>query len=262
MTAHPARSDLADLGPGVAWAFEFDEDGRGRLLRGDSPLDLLHGRRSVWIHLMLANARTRDWLAGQHAVPPEAREVLLSQDRHSTIEWQGDAMWGTFHDLRRDDDEPGEESAELRFILRPQFFLTARRHPVNSARVLRDQIEAGVTFDDSAALFEGLLVGAVNSLGDATERIAGELDRIEDRVLSETLSDESTALLRLRRGISRHERLMQAADSLLRQLEQRRAESALPAYRDLCLRVRQRLQSFHADLHLQAERARLLQEEM
>jgi hypothetical protein len=44
--------------------------------------------------------------------------------------------------------------------------------------------------------------------------------------------------------------------------EHHRAESVLPAYRDLCLRVRQRVGSFHADLHLQAERARLLQDEM
>ncbi|HEY3622330.1 MAG TPA: CorA family divalent cation transporter [Roseiarcus sp.] len=107
-----------------------------------------------------------------------------------------------------------------------------------------------------------LLVAVADSLGEATHQIAGQLDQIEDRVLSETLSDESAALLRLRRGVSRHERLMQAAHSLLAQLEQHRAESALPAYRDLCLRVRQRVGSFHADLHLQAERARLLQEEM
>jgi hypothetical protein len=29
MTAQPAQIDLADLGPGIAWAFEFDENGRG-----------------------------------------------------------------------------------------------------------------------------------------------------------------------------------------------------------------------------------------
>jgi Mg2+ and Co2+ transporter CorA len=128
--------------------------------------------------------------------------------------------------------------------------------------VVHDQIEAGVTFDDSAALFEGLLVAVADSLGQATHKIAGQLDQIEDRVLSERLSDESAALLRLRRGMSRHGRLMQAAHGLLEQLDQHRTESALPAYRDLCLRVRQRVGSFHADLHLQAERARLLQEEM
>jgi len=262
MTVHPAPIDLADVRPGVAWAFEFDENGRGRLLGGDSSLDLMHGRRFVWVHLILANARTRDWLAGQDAVAPEAREALLSQDRHSRIDWRGDALWGSFHDLRRDYDKPGEESTELRFVLRPQFLLTARHHPVNSARAVRDQIEAGVTFDDSAALFESLLVASADSLGEAAHKISGELDQIEDRVLSETFSDESAGLLRLRRGVSRHERLLQSANSLLGQLEQRRAESALPAYRDLCSRVRQRVGSFHADLHLQAERARLLQEEM
>jgi zinc transporter len=263
MTAHPTRIDLADVGPGVAWGFEFDENGSGRLLAGDSSVDLMHGRRFVWVHLILANARTRDWLPEQEAVPPEARDVLLSQDRHPRLEWRGDALWGTLYDLRRDDDNsPSAESTDIRFVLRPQFLLTARHHPVSSARAVRDQIEAGVKFDDSAALFESLLVAAADSLAEATHRISSELDQIEDRVLSETFSDESAGLLRLRRGISRHERLLQAADSLLVQLEQHRGESALPAYRDLCLRVRQRVHSFHADLHLQAERGRLLQEEM
>ena len=60
--------------------------------------------------------------------------------------------------------------------------------------VVHEQIEAGVTFDDSAALFESLLVAAADSLGEATHKIPGELDQIEDRVLSETLSDESAGV--------------------------------------------------------------------
>jgi hypothetical protein len=48
MTAQPARIDLADLGPGIAWAFEFDENGRGRLLEGNASFDLTRGRRFVW----------------------------------------------------------------------------------------------------------------------------------------------------------------------------------------------------------------------
>jgi Mg2+ and Co2+ transporter CorA len=263
MTIQAARMDLADVGPGVAWAFEFDENGRGRLLGGASSLDLMHGRRFVWVHLMLANARTRDWLAGQDAVPPEAREVVQSQDQHPRVEWRGDAMWGTLYDLRQEDDKStGEESTDLRFVLRPQFLVTARHHAVHSARAVRDQIEAGVTFDDSAELFESLLVASADALREATQTIGGELDPIEDRVLSETFSDESAALLRLRRRISRQERLVHAAYGVLKQFEQNRADSALPAYRDIGLRVRQRVHSFQADLHLQADRARLLQEEM
>jgi CorA-like Mg2+ transporter protein len=121
---------------------------------------------------------------------------------------------------------------------------------------------AAVSPDDSAALFESLLVAAADSIGEATQEIAGQLDQIEDRVLSDSLRDESAALLRLRRGISRQERLVHAAHSVLSQLEQNRAESVLQAYRDLGSRVRQRVDAFHADLHLQAERARLLQEEL
>ena len=105
-------------------------------------------------------------------------------------------------------------------------------------------------------------MAAADLIGEATQEIAGQLDQIEDRVLSDALRDESAALLRLRRGISRQERLVQAAHSVLAQLEQNRAESVLQAYRDLGSRVRQRVDAFRADLHLQAERARLLQEEL
>ena len=107
-----------------------------------------------------------------------------------------------------------------------------------------------------------MLIAAADSIGEAAQQIAGELDQIEDRVLSDTLSDESAALLRLRRGISRQERLVQAAHSVLTQLEQNRGESVLQAYRDLGSRVRPRVDAFRADLHLQAERARLLREEV
>jgi Mg2+ and Co2+ transporter CorA len=261
-TVQPARIDLADVGPGVAWAFEFDENGRGRLLSGDSSIDLMHGRRFVWVHLVLANARTREWIGAQDALPPEAREVFLSKDRHPRLHWGGEALWGTLHDLRHEDQPAGMEATDLRFALWPQFLLTARHHAARSAMAVREQAEKGDTFEDSAALFERMLVAAADSIGEAAQQIAGELDQVEDRVLSDNLRDESAALLRLRRGISRQERLVQAAHSVLAQLEQNRGESVLQAYRDLGSRVRQRVDAFHADLHLQAERARLLQEEM
>jgi Mg2+ and Co2+ transporter CorA len=262
MTAQLARIDLAHIGPGVAWAFEFDENGSGRLLDAASSIDLMHGRRFVWVHLILADARSRDWLAAQESIPEGAREVFLSQDRHPRLEWGGDALWGTLYDLRREDDSAAEELTDLRFALRPRFLLTARHHAVHSAATVRDQIQQGAAFDDSSALFERILVATADALGEAAHRIAGEIDQIEDRVLSDRLSDESAALLKLRRGVSRQERLVQASLGVLGQLEQQRGESVLPAYRDLGQRVRQRVASYHADLHLQAERARLLQEEM
>ncbi len=257
-----AKIDLADVGPGVAWVFEFDENGRGRPLNDKLSIDLMHGRRFVWVHLILANARTRDWLVAQEALPPESREALLSQDRHPKLDWRGDALWGTLYDLCHEPEAGGDEAADLRFVLRPQFLLTARHHAVRSARAVQDQVASGSTFDDSAAVFERILTAAADSIGEAAHEIAGQLDQIEDRVLSETLSDERAGLLRLRRSISRQERLVHAAQGVLGQLEQERAASALQAYRDLGSRVRQRVSSFHADLHLQGERARLLQDEM
>jgi zinc transporter len=188
--------------------------------------------------------------------------VFLSKDRHPSLHWGGQALWGTLHDVRHEDQTAGMEATDLRFALWPQFLLTARHHAARSAMAVKDQAEKGVIFEDSAALFEGMLIAAADSIGEAAQEIAAELDKIEDRVLSDALSDESAALLRLRRGISRQERLVQAAHSVLAQFEQNRGESVLQAYRDLGSRVRQRVDAFRADLHLQADRARLLQEEV
>ena len=69
------KIDLADVGPGVAWVFEFDENGRGRPLNDKLSIDLMHGRQFVWVHLILANARTRDWLVVQEALPSESRPM-------------------------------------------------------------------------------------------------------------------------------------------------------------------------------------------
>ncbi len=257
-----AKIDLADVGPGVAWVLEFDENGRGRPLNDKLSIDLMHGRRFVWVHLILANARTRDWLVAQEALPSESRDALLSQDRHPKLDWRGDALWGTLHELCHEPEAGGDEATDLRFVLRPQFLVTARRHAVRSARAVHDQVTSGATFDDSTAVFERILTASADAIGETAHEIAGQLDQIEDRVLSETLSDERADLLRVRRSISRQERLVHAVQGVLAQLDQQRAETALQAYRDLGSRVRQRVSSFHADLHLQAERARLLQDEM
>ena len=255
------RVDLANVGPGVAWAFEFDEDGVGHPLPVDAHVDLMRGRRFVWAHLILANARTRDWIGAQDCLPQEAQDVLLSSDGHPRLDWGRDALWGVLFDVQRELSEVSEEPTDLRFVLRPQFLVTARHHSVLSASVVKAKINEGERFDGSLDLFERLLVAGADSVGAAAHRIAIEIDGIEDRVLSDAVSDESGKLLRLRRSISKQDRLVQAAVSVLGQLEQHRAESPLESYRELGRRVRQRIASFHSDLHLQGDRARLLQEE-
>jgi Mg2+ and Co2+ transporter CorA len=197
----PAKIDLADVGPGVVWAFEFDENGRGQPLADVSTIDILHGRRFIWAHLTLVNARTRDWLGAQEALSAEAREALLSPDRHPRLDWHADALWGVLYDFRHESQGGVEELTDLRFVLRPQFLVTARHHPVRSAAAVREQLQVGATFEDSAMLFERVLVETANSVGEAAHLIAGKLDQIEDRVLSETFSDESVGQLVLRRGI-------------------------------------------------------------
>jgi hypothetical protein len=70
-------------------------------------------------------------------------------------------VWETVHDLRHEDQTAGMEATDLRFALWPQLLLTARHHAARSAMAVKDQAEKGATFEDSAALFERLLIAAV-----------------------------------------------------------------------------------------------------
>ena len=257
----PSRVDLANVAPGLAWAYEFDENGVAHTLPFDQPVDLMRGPRFVWAHLILTNARTREWIGDQAALPEEARDLLLSPYGHPRLDWDGDALWGVLFDVEREIGANSEEPTDLRFVLRPQCLVTARHRPVMSANTIREKIDEGATFEDSAALFERLLVATADFVGVSAHRIAQDIDVIEDRVLSDTVSDETGKLLRIRRSISKQDRLVQATLSVLGQLEQNRGRTALEAYRDLGHRVRQRVASYHSDLHLQGDRARLLQEE-
>ena len=196
------RVDLANVGPGLSWAFEFDENGVGHALSVDAPVDLMRGRQFVWAHVILANARTREWIRAQRCVPEDARELLLSTDGHPRLDWAGDSLWGVLLDVEREFGASSEEPTDLQFVLRPQFLLTARHHSVVSASFVKNRVEDGAVFEDTASLFERLLVAGADSVGAAAHRIALEIDGIEDRVLSETVSDESGKLLRLRRSIS------------------------------------------------------------
>ncbi|HLY00114.1 MAG TPA: CorA family divalent cation transporter [Roseiarcus sp.] len=99
----------------------------------------MHGRRFVWAHLTLANARTRDWLGTQEALSPEAREARLSPDRHPRLDSHADALWGVLYDFRHKSEGGVEELTDLGFVLRPQFLLTARHHPVRSAAAVREE---------------------------------------------------------------------------------------------------------------------------
>jgi len=262
MTAERSIVEVAELGPGIAWAFDFDEYGRARVLPTDQPVDFQHGRRFVWLHVALANARSRDWIRAQDAIDPEARELLLSQDSHPRVEWRGDRLWGTIYDIQYEPESASDEPTDLRFVLTPQYLLTARHHAIHSAHRLKRQIDDGAGFESSGALLEAMFAAVADSIGSATQRISVDLDSIEDRVLSETLFDDRAPLLKLRRTISRQNRVVHAIRSVLERLEQPRAEGALEVYRALAARVGQRIAALQADVHVVSDRARMLQDEM
>src|SRR5271165_5972376 len=158
-------------------AFEFDEHGRGRGLPARTPIDLAHGRRFLWVHLVLSNARSRDLIATQSPNSPAATDVFLSSASHPRLEWEADELWGSLEDLQLEIEGPADETTDVRFVLTPRFLMTGRRHPVLSAQEVKRRVESGEIFEESVALFERMLTATADSVGEMAHKIGAALRR-------------------------------------------------------------------------------------
>ena len=188
--------------------------------------------------------------------------MFLSKDRHPSLHWGGEALWGTLHDVRHEDQTAGMEATDLRFALWPQFLLTARHHAARSAMAVKDQAEKGATFEDSAALFESLLVAAADF-----DRRGHARDRRTSWIRSKTAfcrtpsgrkrSASAVAKRHFSPGATGSGRSQRAGATRTKPRRERPSGVSRPGLEGAAAG-----RCFRADLHLQAERARLLQEEM
>ena len=252
---------VPETGPQLVWAFGFDAEGQGRALSTPPDLRESSGPGFVWLHVDLVHGHTRRWLEELEGVLGAAVDTLVSSDSHPHIDWGGDLVWGVVRDIHREIDQPGEHSADLRFVLGPRFLLTARRRPLQSAHALKRKVETGSAFENSAELFEALLTEIAEAIGRVADRTAQQLEEVEDRVLSAELSDERALLLTLRREVARYARLATALRSVVGRLDQTGA--GLPQHcRGLTARLGQRVASLNADIHYLADHARMLNDEV
>ena len=255
-------SAAVDLTSVFVWAYHFEPESVGRQLDISAPVSLEPETGFVWAHISLANAQARDWLKKLEPVIGEGADEFLAHEAHPHIDWDRNFVWGTLTDIQREINETGDKPTEMRFVLGPKFLLTARRDPVHSAHAVRRKIETGYIYESSGDIFEGILDAMVDSLHLTAQRISVKLDGIEDLVLSETLSDERGKLLKIRRNISSHTRLVTGLRAVLGRLEQTPHSAGLPeTCRNLSTQIGQRVASLHSDIHYLSDRARLLQEE-
>ncbi|MBW8753144.1 MAG: magnesium transporter CorA [Sphingomonadales bacterium] len=224
------------MGPGLIWGMAFTADGVKEL---DSCDDVVaDGFR--WLHLNLADHRTRQWIDHSGELPPDVRELLLSKDSHQRSVSQDDCVACVIHDFERDFERTQTDRiGAVRIALTNRLVITTRLHPVRSADIVRRRIVGGFRPDNTGAALE-LMVGSVcQNIGDMAQSLQREVQAAEDALLDGHHPPSSRDLMMMRRRIAQIHRLLDGMRSVFQRLERDAdlPEALLPVIENLSQRL-------------------------
>lgn len=249
---------------GVIWAYRFDGSGQpSPVALDDSMLPHGPGEGFLWIHLDFVDRLARDWVAGIDWLGPSARRLLLSSDDYPALEYDVDAVWGRFADTLQDPDEDSDRTVPMRFAFGPGYLVSGRRHPVRAAALARRKIESGHVVGGPVALFEMMIDQVLRAIAETLRASRAEADSIEDRVLDESLHDESRRLGPLRRTAVKLHRQLSGLRSILREFaEDEHVDGSHVASRAAAERLLRRIETLDQEVQEVQDRARFLQDEI
>ena len=249
--------------PGAVFAYRFDQHGAAFELHREDEMQIDHPDAGfIWIHLNLADERARQWLMEERHVTEAARSRLLSGDAHQSLHHRDGMIWGVFVDVMRDFDNVTDSIGHLRFVMGENFLISGRRHALQAIESTRASLSSGRMLPGPAALFEILVEHATDGLAQLVADLAAEIDAIEDRLLDNHFHRERAQLGPLRRREVAMHRQLTGMLSIFRQIEPALERSNQHDLHRSVLRLTQRIEALHHEIHSLMGRTRLLQEEI
>lgn len=246
------------------WTIEFEDSGVGSLLPPGLPPDLTSGKLT-WAHINLSDLRGRHWIESQEFLSAEARE-LLTEPLPQRLHAAGVALWGVLFDYAQefgfsDEAIPStEDLTHLRFAVGPGYVITARMRPSRSASTVRRAVLQGSEFTSAYDLVEAIVDESMEAMDGAIDRLAENLNEVEDRVLADDIRDERRHLGLLRRALIRVHREVGGALRMVSRFDPK-GQSA-PAAQAVVQQFALRLDSCNQEILATEQRARLLQDEI
>ncbi|KRA42754.1 CorA family divalent cation transporter [Pseudoxanthomonas sp. Root630] len=271
--AHTPAPTAAGL-PGALWLYRFDADGRAHALddaaRGAGTLQDADGEDWHWLHLDLSDVRSAQIVA-MLPLPEEAHATLLSPDSHVNLQFEDEVAHGVFVDwvhqrgvdLAAEGQLRGDDGIGwLHFAMTDRLLVTARRQPLRSLEAARRAVIAGALADAPVRLLELVAGRFADTVGRSSDGLSARLDRIEDRVLADSIGEERRDLAQLRHQTVRLHRPLTAMRRVLKPFEQRHAGDTDHELLPAVARLNQRFDDLDGDVGTLQERARLLQDEV
>lgn len=248
--------------PGLIGAWRARPGERAVLLK-PAEIDgaLAAGDGWVWLHLDLVDQRMFGWLTRHCALPPAARAILEGHDESLALGEEAGAIYGVIADMQQDMERMSTTIGRMHFALTDRLLVTARRHPLAAVHRVRRSFADGFCPATAYELFEAIVAAFCKNTGLRLAEAARELDGVEDRIVTERLSDERRSLKAVRRlAVSLH-RPVAGMVALFE--EEDREDWTLPEAAHAALqRLSTRLERLDREIVMINDRARLLQEEM
>ncbi len=216
----------------------------------------------MWLHFSLSNAAAERWLR-QNVELPDSFHAALNEGAGSTrLEQDGDTLVAVIHDVLFDFTFDAEDVSTVCLCVTPHVLISARPKPVRSIDRLRATVRSGQTFHSPAELLALLLQAQADVLVEIVRKTTGEVDVIEDKLLSHRVAVSRADLGSRRRMLVRLQRLLAPEPAaLFRLLSKPPAWIGEHEVQDL----RQSAEEFAtavADSGALVERIKLLQEEL
>jgi zinc transporter len=253
----PDRLPADRLGPGLIWGMAFTAAG-ARELDGcdDGEPD---GFR--WLHLNLADHRTRRWIEQSCELPGDVRGLLLSSDTHQRSVAEDDCVGCVIHDFERDFERAQTDRVgAIRIALTPRTIITTRLHPVRSADIVRRRLEAGARPVNPGAALDLMVSAVCQNIGELARAIEREVQAAEDAFLDGHHTPTSRDLMSLRRRLAQIHRLLDGMRSVFQRLE--RDDDVPEALHAVMENLSQRLLGLDGDVLGIQGQLRLLRDEI
>lgn len=197
---------------GLLYGFSFKPGESGREIGSAAALDCLHssdsGDQFIWLHLNLAHAGCERWMKTNLRLPDEFFEALHEGSRSTRIEHVDAALLAVVNDVVFDFNMLSTDISTLWVCTYRNLMVTARLQPLRSVDKLRSSVKRGEHFRSPLELLVHLLRDQGEVLTQFLRKTSLSVDKIEDQLLSQRLSNNRSELGAMRRVLVRLQRLL------------------------------------------------------
>src|SRR5262245_908943 len=245
---------------GLVWAIRFYPDGSSEEFDIDQPIADREGW--LWLHFNLVDTRACQFLSSTSCLPASARKLLVGTDEHQQLHKSESCIYGVLVDLVCGLEGITDEIGFLHFAMTEALLGSGRRHKLNAVEETRQALRNGLKVATPAALVESLTEQMIEAVDHHAEKLANQLDRIEERILADDTSVDRNVIGRVRRLTVRLHRQLVSLRSLIHRYERDIEPSPKPALKLAARKLGQRLDWLDTEIIALRDRSHLLQEEL